>query len=215
MPQTLFTFLSHPSKITNFIIEFYEILLSAQPSPAHRIISQLEKAGLVKAVITQNIDNLHEDAGNNQVCEIHGNAYEVFCIRCGYIEKRDKDEVKKFIEELKNKPAKRFPLIKFVLDFMGKCRDCYTRLRPNIVFFGEELPPKEIVRAKQLLKECKVFIVVGTSGGVYPAASFPYEAKQSGAFVIEINLSPSFQDIDDVFLEGKASQVFEEIFSFI
>ena len=214
MPQALFTLLESPQEIADFVIDFYEMFNCAQPNIAHNIIAELEQKNIVTYVITQNIDNLHQDAGSQNVCELHGNACEAICIRCGFKEKRTKEDIAAFTEGLKSL-RKRWELLKYMMRYIGKCPECNVRLRPNIVFFGEMLPPEELKKAKEVARNCKCFIIVGTSGVVYPAANIPYEAKHSGAFLIEINIVPSYRDIADIIIESPACKAFEGISKYL
>ncbi len=211
MPQSLFTFLHSPQKIAEFALDFYRVLLNSKPNFAHIFIAELERRGLVEGIITQNIDNLHQKAGSKKVCEVHGNAYEFFCVRCRCKEKKKEEDIKEFLERMKNIKNKRFKLINEFIRFMGKCKNCHQRLRPNVVFFGESLPQKEIETALFWLRNTRTLLVIGTSGVVFPVANFPYYAKKAGSFIIEINPEPGFEKIADLVIREKAQKFFERI----
>lgn len=136
-------------------------------------------------LITQNIDNLHFEAGSRDVIELHGNILRVRCENCGAIERTDKTRV----------PG--IPI----------CESCGGRMRPDVVLFGEMLPTGTFELATEKAAQCDLFFVIGTSAMVYPAASLPEIAKRSGAFLVEVNpevtpLSPLANEV----LKGKAAE---------
>ena len=142
-----------------------EIIAKAQPSEAHRILAELERRRDLR-IITQNVDGLHQRAGSKKVIELHGNIWRVRCVICGV----------RYYDE-------RVPLE----DLPPKCKECGGLLRPDVVWFGETLPQEELEEAYRLSSEADIFLVIGTSAQVYPAADLPFVAKRSGARVIEIN----------------------------
>lgn len=163
-------------------------VFDAEPNPAHRALALMEKRGLLKAVITQNVDNLHERAGSENVIHLHGRIDEIRCVRCGKTVR---------IEE----PPEILP---------PRC-DCGGLMRPNVVWFGEALPERELKLAIQLCSENNV-IVIGTSAVVYPAASLPYYAKENGWKVVEVNpgVTP-VTEIADISIRDRAARVFEGV----
>lgn len=191
------TFLRNPEKVWMMLREIYQCFKEATPNPAHLVLADLENKGYLEAVITQNIDNLHQKAGNKKVIELHGTGESLTCLDCG---KRYK-----FFEEFVNM----FPY--------PKCEKCGKALKPEIVFFGEPLPEEALTQAFELVKRCKVLIVIGTSGVVYPAAYLPYEAKRSGAKIIEVNPEESAytESITDYFFKERAGEFFEEFKRFL
>lgn len=210
MPQVLYNLLEDPQDIAGFIIEFYALLNAARPNSAHEVIADLEKKRLVTGVITQNIDNLHQAAGSGNVCELHGNAFEISCIKCGFKKKRSMDDIKGFVNGFQGL-NKRWDLLKYIFRYMGKCPRCNTRLRPNVVLFGEMLPSSEIEKSTELIEDCSCLVIVGASGIVYPASSIPFEAKRKGAFLIEVNIEPAYASIADLVIQSPAASAFEEI----
>ncbi len=180
-------FLSHPEKTYELVKELYEIFTSAQPNPAHYSLATAEQTGLLKAIITQNIDSLHQRAGNEEVIEFHGNCRQAVCLSCG--------RYQEFTPELlKNIP----PL----------CSECGGLLKPDFVFFGEPIPQTALSRSLQEARTCDTMLVVGTTGLIQPAAQIPFVAKESGARIIEVNPEPSTytHSITDVFIPLPASQ---------
>ena len=163
-----------------------EVVHRAAPNPAHYAIAELEALGVVKAVITQNVDGLHQRAGSRNVVELHGSLWRARCVKCGAVYK---------LEE----PVEEVP---------PRCPRCGGLLRPDVVWFGEPLPQDAWTRAVKHAAEADVVLVVGTSGLVYPAAYIPHIAKKHGAVVVEVNVEESaVTPIADFFLRGRAGEV--------
>ncbi|MCD6408118.1 NAD-dependent deacylase, partial [bacterium] len=177
-------FLFSPSKVVNFAYEFGKTICQAKPNRMHFFLSDLEKNGNLKAVITQNIDNLHQKAGSKNVIELHGNFFRWFCKKCGKEEIFGESEIMEFLETLK-KTKGRKNLIKKYYEFT-RC-ECGGHLRPSIVFFGELLPEREYRKAEEEMEKCDLVLTIGTSGVVSPAADLPFIAKRRGAKLIDIN----------------------------
>ncbi|RLD73912.1 MAG: RNA polymerase subunit sigma, partial [Bacteroidetes bacterium] len=144
---------------------FYDFFGKAKPNPAHIGLAQLEEKGILKAIITQNIDNLHQEAGSKTVYEFHGTARTIICTKCG--DKYHSSEV-----NLKNLPP--------------KCTKCNGILKPNFIFFGEGIPEEANSLSFLAAEQSDVFIVIGTTGEVMPASMLPATAKRNGAKIIEI-----------------------------
>jgi NAD-dependent deacetylase len=177
------TFREDPSKYWSIRGEFIRNYDAYQPNPGHRALAELEALGLLRHVITQNIDGLHRKAGSRNVTEMHGSLREILCLRCG----------KEF----------RAPHIP---DGMPPHCECGGVLKPNTVLFGESLPPHALETAWREVGACRVMLVVGTSAVVQPAASLPHVAKDRGAAVVEINIERAFPRSDH-FLEGQAGAI--------
>jgi NAD-dependent deacetylase len=160
-----------PEKVWELFRAVGEMLLSSRPNPAHSALGELERLGVVEAVITQNIDGLHQAGGSGNVIEFHGNGRIIFCTRCG----------RQFSEE-EEKAALKSPR-------MPRCIDCGGLVRPDVVLFGEAIPAAAMTRAFEATERCRSMLVIGTSGMVAPASSFPYEARRGGAAVIEVNIT--------------------------
>ena len=179
-------FTRNPSLVWEWYKWRMNIVFRAKPNPAHLAIAELEKRGLVKAVITQNVDGLHQAAGSCTVIELHGNLRRARCTNCN------------FKQEFKEVPR----------DPLPKCPKCGSLLRPDVVWFGEPLPEDAWRNAVHHVLLCDCMIIVGTSGVVYPAAYLPYLAKEHGASLVEVNVRESaLTPIVDVFLEGKAGEI--------
>jgi len=167
---------------------FYTVIDKAEPNPAHYTLAKWEKEGLLKAIITQNIDNLHQKAGSRNVIEYHGNTRQAVCLDCG----------------------RTVPLTPEILQMeVPRCPHCGGRLKPDFVFFGEPIPPDAAEKALQHTLLSDVYLVIGTTGVIIPASLLPYEAKKNGATIIEVNLNPSEYTgrITDIFLQGKAGEI--------
>ncbi|WP_456396882.1 NAD-dependent protein deacetylase [Thermococcus sp.] len=181
--------------------EFYRwrmnLIRKAKPNRAHYALAELEKMGVLKAVITQNVDDLHREAGTENLIELHGNIFRVRCPSCGYGEDLKKSgRLEEFLA------GKSLP----------RCPDCGSLLRPDVVWFGEALPEDAMNRAFGLAERADVCLVIGTSGVVYPAAYIPRIVKESRGIVIEINTGESgITPVADIFLRGRAGEVMERL----
>ena len=168
------------------------LMADAAPNAAHLAIAELEKMGKLSALITQNVDNLHEKAGNDPalIHELHGNMQWMICLDCG-----QRYPVELLRQNLSS------------ADYVPECEKCGGVLKPDVIFFGEALPKKALMLATQEAQECDLFIVIGSSLVVYPAAYMPQYAKRSGAGIIIINLGPTEQDdIADVLINAPAGK---------
>ncbi len=171
-------------------LEIIEEIKDKQPNQAHRALAELEAKELLKAVITQNIDGLHQKAGSRKVLEIHGNAYRAVCTACG---------ARYPIDESLERVRKGEP---------PKCPKCGGLLKPDVVFFGEPLPYKVYIEALRLARTCRVFLAIGSSLVVQPAASLPLHARSSGAFLAIINLQPTPLDpVADEVIHGRVEEI--------
>ena len=182
-------FHSNPLESWKLIKEiFFDFFGRAKPNAAHLVLSELERTGFINTVITQNIDNLHQEAGSNNVYEFHGTSRNLICTNCN------------IIYAAKNIDLSNLP---------PKCEKCGTVLKPDFVFFGEPIPEPARTNSFTEADIADVFILIGTTGEIMPASIIPIEAKKNGAKIIEINIQPSnyTSSITDVFLEGKATEV--------
>ncbi|MCJ7617565.1 MAG: Sir2 family NAD-dependent protein deacetylase [Desulfobacterales bacterium] len=176
--------------------ELYQDLVKAKPNSAHMSIFKLHEIGLIEAVITQNIDGLHQESGlpDDKVIELHGSNRRVRCMSCGKISSIH--EAQKRIEA--GDPA-------------PEC-NCGGFLKPDTISFGQAMPVKEVEKAAELCRQCRFFMVVGSTLLVQPAALMPGFAKESGAFLAIVNLSETpFDRKCDVLISGKAGEVLPAI----
>jgi NAD-dependent deacetylase len=165
---------------------FYDFLGAAEPNAAHLGVAAMEKAGRVRAVITQNIDDLHQRAGSREVIEFHGNCRWLVCLEC-----RRRETVR---------PER-------LVELPPRCA-CGGLLKPDFIFFGETIPEKALQRSYQEASQTDLFLLIGSSGEVQPACQIPPLAKARGAKLIEINLHEShFTPMADVFLKGPATEM--------
>jgi NAD-dependent deacetylase len=151
-------------------------LLAAQPNPGHLALAALEQAGLVRAVVTQNIDMLHSRAGSENVIEVHGSVRASVCLSCGG--SATLDEV---LPQLDEREA---PL----------CSSCGAVLKPGVVMFGELLPTHAIDRATALARTARLLLVVGSSLQVWPVAGLPEETLRAGGMIAILNNEPTPYD---------------------
>ncbi len=180
-------FRHYPEKVWPVLKKlFFESFAEAEPNEAHLVLAWLEQKGFLKALITQNIDNLHHKAGSRRVIEYHGNSRNLSCLKCG---KREKA-----------KPA-------IIQASLPVC-SCGGILKPDFVFFGEGIPVHAAREADKAAGKTDLMLVVGTTGEVYPAALIPRKAEERGAKLIEINPTPSefTETYTDLFIELPAGQ---------
>ncbi|MCX6306364.1 MAG: NAD-dependent deacylase [Bacteroidetes bacterium] len=171
---------------------FYDFFGMAKPNAAHLVLARMEREGLLGRTITQNIDNLHQEAGSAIISEFHGNSKTLLCLQCH--RKYRSGEI-----SLEHVPP--------------TCRECGGILKPDFVFFGEAIPQLPLAEAYEAATLSDVFLVIGTTGEVMPANQIPFMAKEYGATIIEVNPEPSnFTDkITDIFLQGKATEVMKKL----
>ncbi len=185
-------FTAHPEESWRTIKEiFYDYMgANARPNRAHYFIAELEKKGIVKGVVTQNIDNLHQEAGSRNVIEFHGAAQRLVCMGCGQA-----------YDFLDIDLAKLPPL----------CPSCGGVLKPDFVFFGEPIPSEAYEHSIALMEEADLCLLVGTTGEIMPASQIPYLATK--ATVIEINIEPSnyTNHLTDIFLQERATVAAERL----
>jgi len=187
------TFENHPEKAWDMIFEMVEVTADADANPAHKALAELEAMGYLKAVITQNIDNLHQEGGSKEVIEYHGNASRLTCQKCK----------SSYAAEDFDISTREIP----------RCKKCSRILKPDVVFFGEMIPRDALLQCDNLAQFTDAVIVVGTSALVYPAASIPYEAKERGATIIEFNIEKTglTRQITDIFIEGPAGTTLPQV----
>ena len=183
---SLTTFRQNPARFYEWLRPLASHMLAAEPNAAHLALAQLEKQYLIKTVITQNIDGLHQRAGSVNVLEVHGTLNTLTCIGC-----YQQVSASKFIE----------PYIE--RGIIPLCEVCGNYLKPDVVLFEEQLPAQIWLKARRVTEACDLMIVAGTSLVVSPVAQLPEKAWKNGAKLIIINKSPTFMDEHaDVLLQG-------------
>lgn len=182
----------------NLMKELYPTLAQAQPNPAHYVITQLEQKGKLLAVITQNVDNLHQKSGTSHhlVIELHGTLHTAICMSCRKTYLMD-DIWQQLMSGVIQVP---------------ECIECGGIVKTSGVSFGEPLPQEALNRAITYSQQCDLFIVIGSSLVVYPAAEMPLIAKKHGATLIIINAEETpFDHLADFILQGKAGEVLPQL----
>ncbi len=188
-------FLSDPKGWWLTALNLSPVLMGAKPNIVHKILAKLEKMNLIHWLVTQNVDGLHKRAGSEKVLEVHGSLWSASCIVCHaqvgrhYLEKAIK---KHWIPPT--------------------CPECGGILKIDAVLFGEALPREVMAQAVQAARDCQLFVVVGSSLLVYPVATLPSIARQSGANLIIINQEETpFDDVADLVFHGRAGDILTQI----
>jgi NAD-dependent deacetylase len=167
--------------------EIWETLQVAEPNPSHYALAELERMGILRFLITQNVDNLHRQAGSQNLAEIHGNHTLIRCIQC-----------------TTRYPAAEVPLN----EIPPRCPQCEGILKNDTVSFGEPIPPDVLEKCFAESQLCDCMIVAGTSATVYPAASFPLSTREKGGSLIEVNLYESeITPLCTVSLQGASGEM--------
>ena len=166
-----------PERFYNWLRPLLQAASKAEPNPAHSALAQLEEMGIIRAIITQNIDGLHQKAGSSNVIELHGTMNKMGCPKCHY----SLNDNSQSIQEILN-------------GGMPHCEKCGTILKPGITLFEESLPMNAWQQAELEIQIADVMLIVGSSLEVVPASSLPYEANRNGCKLIIVNLSPTFMD---------------------
>jgi NAD-dependent deacetylase len=170
-------FLASPRAYYEWRKPLRQTLRTAQPNPAHQALATLEARGHLRAVVTQNIDGLHQRAGSQRVLEVHGNSRELVCLACRQVVAAEGHEMYGTQQ-----------------DGVPYCGLCGGLLKPNVVFFGENLLPEMVREVECEVRACDLIIVIGSSLAVYPACDWPRDAVQHGARAIVVNYQPTHLD---------------------
>lgn len=184
------TFYTAPEKPWQMFRAF-QTHVKAEPNPGHLALAEMERMGILREIITQNVDNLHQEAGNTTVIEFHGNFRRAVCLKC----------------------RKYYGMAEIPLDVLPPRCDCSGILKPDAVFFGEPIPEDAFARAAEAAHLCDLMLVIGTSAVVYPAAGMPEVAKRAGARIVEINpeRTPLTGYVSDYIILGTAGEVLPAI----
>jgi NAD-dependent deacetylase len=173
---TISAFRRDSVKVWEFYALRFEVLTRAEPNDGHRALAELEQRGLVRAVVTQNIDTLHERAGSREVVEVHGSIREAECLTCG-----ERASLADVVRLLRDNPA-------------PPCPRCGEIMKPAVVMFGELLPERAIDRAFELAAEAALLLVVGSSLEVHPVAALPDTTLAAGGDIAIVNRGPTPYD---------------------
>ncbi len=191
---SIFAFRQRPQDFFDWIRPLARLMVEAQPNPAHQALARLEAAGRLYAIVTQNIDGLHQKATSRRVHEVHGHMREATCVRCYRV----------------------VPVDGILDDFLsrGKVPTCACGgvLKPNAILFGEQLPLQVLTTARQDLLACDLVLVAGSSLEVEPAADLPLTALGRGARLIIVNYQPTYLDEKaDVVIHADVADVLPRI----
>ncbi len=183
-------FQSQPQRVWIMLKEMIDTIRPAAPNAAHHALAELEAMGYLEAVITGNVDYLHQAAGSKNVIELHGNNRSLVCMKC----------------------SSSYPIERYLEQMPPMC-ECGSPLRPDVVFFGEALPEKALFDSFALARECELMLVIGTSTVVSPMSQMPVMSKEASAKVVELNLEETFltSNISDWIIVGKVEEILPKI----
>lgn len=192
---SLSAFRYNPEKVFNWLRPLAKKLLDAKPNPAHFAVANLEQIGCIKTVITQNIDGLHHRAGSEHVLEVHGSLQTMTCVCC-YKQQDAKDYVEPYIEHGE----------------IPHCPVCNNILKPDIVFYEEQLPVQTWNKARQATESCDLMLITGSSLVVVPVAGLPMRAVENQAHLIVVNRTETYIDGHaDAVLRGDVAEILPQI----
>ena len=191
---TIDAFRRDPVKVWDFYARRLEVLRDAKPNAAHHALAALERGGHVAAIVTQNVDRLHERAGSRNVIEVHGSIRTSSCLACG--ERASFEEVVRLLEQAPAPP----------------CPRCGSILKPDVVMFGELLPAAAIDRAYELAGTSGLLLVIGSSLAVYPVADLPQRTLDAGGKLAIVNRDPTpFDDRADLTIAASAGETLNAV----
>ncbi|RFA93475.1 NAD-dependent protein deacetylase [Pyrobaculum aerophilum] len=186
-------FYNNPDEVWDLFIRYLLPAFDAKPNPAHYALAEMERLGKLCAVITQNVDRLHQAAGSKNVIELHGALEYAVCTNCGS---------KYALAEA----------LKWRKSGAPRCPKCGGVIKPDVVFFGEPLPQDALREAFMLAEMAEVFMAIGTSLAVYPANQLPLVAKKRGAKLVIINADETYYDFfADYIIRGRAEEVLPKL----
>jgi NAD-dependent protein deacetylase/lipoamidase len=176
-----------PERFWSFYAQRFDVLAHKQPNDAHRALAGLERAGLLQAVVTQNVDQLHRKAGTRELVEVHGSIAGCVCLHCGAQVSREQAQ-----SRIAADPAG-----------VPRCDDCGAPLKPQVVLFGEPLPERALTRAQELCARADVLLCIGSSLEVYPVAALPELTLARGGALAIVTKGPTpFDGVAGVRLDG-------------
>jgi NAD-dependent deacetylase len=193
---TIEAFRSDPEKVWRFYAPRISMLTEAEPNPAHHALAELERLGFVRAVVTQNIDLLHERAGSREVVEVHGSIRASTCPQCDA-----SHSLERVLALLEERPKE-----------APRCASCAGVLKPDVVFFGELLPERAMEQAHALAASAGLMLVVGSSLEVFPVAGLPQQTLNAGGELAIVNLGPTpFDGRAAVKVDASAAEALPEV----
>lgn len=194
---SIYAFRHHPEAFFDWIRPLAQALFDARPNPGHQALALLEDLGIIHAVITQNIDALHQKAGSKEVVEVHGHLRSATCLECYHRE----------------------PTADLVATFLGsnsipRCPECGGVLKPDVVLFGEQLPAAAVSAAMAHVRDADLMLIAGSSLEVLPVSELPLKVHRHGGSLIVVNLRPTSADsIADVVIHGDVAEILPSIAS--
>lgn len=193
---SLHAFHHHPERFFEWLRPLAGQMLNAKPNPAHKSLASLEEAHHLKAIITQNIDTLHQRAGSTRILEVHGTFETLSCLGCYQQIKATSKLIKEYMER----------------GIIPRCEHCQRILKPDVVLFGEQLPFQIWKKAQKATRACDLMIVVGSSLTVSPVADLPAEALRRGANLIILNKMETYLDQKaDIVIHQDVAKILPEI----
>ncbi len=198
-PEELATpqaFRRDPRRVWSWYRWRMSLIAGAEPTRAHRILAEWERKGLLLGVVTQNVDGLHQRAGSRRVIELHGSIWRVRCTKCG----------SRFDLGFGNVPEEELP----------RCALCGGLLRPDVVWFGEQVSTDSFLEAQELFSRAEVVLSIGTSGAVMPASMLPIDAVERGKILVEVNPEETnLSSLAAVRLRGPSGRILGELASLV
>ena len=192
---SLYAFRQHPEAFYAWIRPLAVALLAAEPNPGHRALARLEEEGRLKAIITQNIDDLHQRAGSREVLELHGHMRELICISCYRV----------------------VPVPDVVDDFLSsgevlRCEVCGGVMKPSVVLLGEQLPIEVVNKAMEHVRQADLMLIAGSSLEMLPASHLPLVVHEHDGRLIVVNLTPTYvDDVADAVIHADVADVLPRI----
>jgi NAD-dependent deacetylase len=184
-----------PDRFWGFYSQRFTALTDKRPNRAHEVVAEFERRGLVRAVITQNIDRLHRVAGSERLIEVHGSIEHSVCLECG-----GKVTLEKVVEQLAG------------ADGAPECLACIAPLKPDVVLFGEMLPHRALSEAQALAADADLILCIGSSLEVYPVAALPSVTRERGGRIALVTQGPTPYDSEaEVKLDGDVVEELEAV----
>jgi NAD-dependent deacetylase len=192
---SIYAFRRHPEVFYAWIRPLAEALRRAEPNPAHHALAALEAGGWLKALVTQNIDDLHRRAGSREVLELHGHLREATCIQCYRVVSSDG----LFDDFLASGE-------------MPRCSGCGGVMKPNVILLGEQLPVAVVNAALSHARQADVMLVAGSSLEIAPASRLPFLVHEHAGHLIVVNLTPTYvDDLADVVIHADVAEVLPRV----
>ncbi len=191
---SIWGFHDNPERFYRWFMPVARAIRAARPNAAHYALAELERAGKLDLLITQNIDGLHQQAGSSAVAELHGDIRSAHCLGCGHVIPSDLLWAKVEHGEVLH------------------CEECGNLLKPNATLFGEPLPYESLRRAQEAALRCDLMLAIGTSLEVEPASDLPHLARRRGSRIVIINRQPTVSDsVAEITVRGNIAAVLPQL----